>query len=237
MKFQSFGVVHGVVMLLTVLVPCLCAWLARLWGATVERRTAWLWAGVLLVNKIYVFAAAMLNPAMAWKDALPLQVCDLATFFCVFALCGRYRWSFELAYFWGLAGTLQAIITPDLDANFPQTRFFTFFISHSGVVGAVVYMVLAMKMRPTWGSLWRAYGWILAYALVVGIMDWALGVNYGYLCQKPAHASLMDYMGPWPWYIGSLMGIGLLSFIIYYLPFILGGLTKGLPGNTRQTLV
>jgi len=30
----------------------------------------------------------------------------------------------ELTYFWGLAGTLQAVVTPDLSAGFHQREFF-----------------------------------------------------------------------------------------------------------------
>ena len=41
-------------------------------------------------------------------------------------LTGRERW-LEVAYFWGIGGTLQAIITPDLRHAFPDVRFLQLF--------------------------------------------------------------------------------------------------------------
>ena len=38
---------------------------------------------------------------------------------------------------------------------------------------------------------------------VVGLLDFALGWNYGYLIRRPLRPSLLDHLGPWPWYIIS----------------------------------
>jgi uncharacterized membrane protein YwaF len=53
---------------------------------------------------------------------------------------------------------------------------------------------------------------------VIGI-NALLGTNYGYLCEPPRNPSLIDYLGPWPWYIGSLVILAVVKFWIYYLPF------------------
>src|ERR1700687_4832787 len=72
------------------------------------------------------------------------------------ALCWRHRLAYELAYFWGLSGTLQALVTPDLAEDFPSLHFITFQILHAGVVVAVLYLTLGLGMRSGPGSILRA---------------------------------------------------------------------------------
>jgi len=68
-------------------------------------------------------------------------------------------------------------------------------------------------------SLPRVVAATLGYAVVAGAADFALGTDYGFLRAKPANASLIDFLSPWPWYIPELVGIGILSLLIYYAPF------------------
>ena len=139
---------------------------------------------------------------MTWQNALPFQLCDWAMFAIIVALLtGRERW-LEVAYFWGIGGTLQAILTPDLRHAFPDVRFFSFFIAHSGiVVGDRVYDGHA-RFRPHFSSIWRTFAWSEVYFVVTIIVDLITGVNYGYLLHKPEEASLLDFLSDnWPLYL------------------------------------
>lgn len=42
-----------------------------------------------------------------------------------------------------------------------------------------------------------------------------------FISHKPDDPSLLDLIGPWPWYILSLEGVALVMCVILYLPFAL----------------
>jgi hypothetical integral membrane protein (TIGR02206 family) len=108
-----------------------------------------------------------------------------------------------------------------LNYEFPDIRFLTFFISHGGTLVAAAFLTLGLGMRPYPISIPRIFLWSQVYLLCAGVTDWLVNENYGYLRAKPLHASLLDRLGPWPWYILSLEAMALLSFGVYYSPFFI----------------
>ena len=153
---------------------------------------------------------------------LPLHLCDVAALTGFFALVFHNRLAAELTYFWGLAGTFQALLTPSTCFDFPSPAFFTFFQLHSGVVIAALYLPIGLGWRPREGAVLRAWFWGLGYMVVAGVVNLLIGSNYGFLCEK-AEASLMDFLGPWPAYIGVMAVLALVFFAILALPFRLVG--------------
>jgi hypothetical integral membrane protein (TIGR02206 family) len=184
-------------------------------------RIAWCLAGLLLLAEAAVLALAAHADPASLKDHLPFQLCDWVIFAAVAALLWRRRLAYELAYFWGLSGTLQALLTPDLAEDFPSLHFVTFQTLHATVVVAVLYLTLGLGMRPWPLSILRAWLWLQPYVAVTAVIDRLLGANYGYLLRKPVQASVFDYLGPWPWYLLSLEALSLALFLACYTPFAL----------------
>jgi hypothetical integral membrane protein (TIGR02206 family) len=151
----------------------------------------------------------------------PCQLCDLTAFFSALALFTHRQAVCELVYFWGLAGTLQGLLTPTLIVGFPNPRFILFFIVHGGVVVTALYCVLGLGKSPRAAAKWWSWGLINAYALMVGGLNHLLGTNFAFICRKPDTASLYDLLGPWPWYVGATSLLALLFFLLLDLPFIL----------------
>lgn len=135
------------------------------------------------------------------EKTLPLQLCDLASMVAVYALWTRRPWAASITYFWGLTLTSQAIITPDLAADFPDPIFLLFWAMHLLVIWAAVYLVWGMGLTPTWRTYLIAVAVTAAWAVSVFAFNVAMGTNYGYLNAKPAAASALDLLGPWPWYV------------------------------------
>jgi uncharacterized membrane protein YwaF len=72
--------------------------------------------------------------------------------------------------------------------------------------------VFGHGLRPRPGAVRRAFGATLLMAAVAGLADLVTGGNYMFLRAKPAHASLLDDLGPWPVYIASAAAVALVVF-------------------------
>ena len=220
--FQVFGPSHKTVLLLIMAVPLALSLLVRVQrSVSLERLLCWAFA--LIIGGCWAAWYAVFT-ARGWLDrgnALPLDLCSWAAIATIIALLGRHQRSYELAWFWAMAGTVQGIVTPDIPFDFPEFRFIEFSLFHGGIIAAVLFLTLGLKMRPYPASIPRVIGWSLVYMAVAGAADWALKVNYGFLRAKPGHASLYDLMPGWPWYIGVVVVLAMASVLICYAPFFL----------------
>ena len=225
--FVIFGPSHLTVLAVIVLSAAALSVTARKRrGGNASRDIAVCLAGLLVLNKVAVCATIYATGEFDLPNALPMHLCDWSAIAAIIALLWRKQLAYELAYFWGLGGTLQATVTPDLHFDFPDIRFLTFFISHGGTLVAILFLTLGLRMRPWPVSLVRIFIWSNIYLAAAGTVDFLLGPNYGYLRSKPLNPSLLDYLGPWPLYILSLEGIALLSYVVYYTPFLIADLIK-----------
>jgi hypothetical integral membrane protein (TIGR02206 family) len=152
------------------------------------------------------------------EQGLPLHVCAAGLYLTAWVLIRPSQIGYETAYYWGLGGTLQAIITPNLMYAFPHIRFFQFFLTHGGIVAGVLVATFVMKMRPGRGSILRTFILTHVLMLVAGAANWGLGANYMFLREPPVGESLFFFL-PWPWYILFLEPVGLAFCMILYAPF------------------
>ncbi len=200
------------------------------WTNAAARGLALVLVGAEVGWWIYLAATHASRAELAY--ALPFQLCDAAIFVSALALWRRTQLLVEVTYFWGLAGTIQAIFTPDLPHHFPSFPFLQYYVAHGGVVAAALFLVVGLRQWPRR----HAYIWIagltVAYASFVGLLDLVTGADYMYLRAKPASATLLDVMGPWPWYIAVAAAVGLAFFFILDAPFRVLRLSAAADGAT-----
>ncbi|MFD1781056.1 TIGR02206 family membrane protein [Fredinandcohnia salidurans] len=153
-------------------------------------------------------------------DSLPFQLCSISLLLSIIMLLTRKLFLFEITYFLGIGGAMQAMLTPELAYDFPHYRYFHFFLAHIAIILASLYMIWFENCRPTIKSIWKAFAALNVIAIVVFFINKATGGNYMFLARKPINPSLIDILGPYPWYILSLEIVALFMFIILYLPFI-----------------
>lgn len=150
---------------------------------------------------------------------LPLHLTDVVTIVSVLALWTGRPLLVELTWFWALTASLQAVLTPDLGADFPELIYWTFFITHGGAVVAAVLLVVGRGIVPRPGAARRAFAATVVVAAAAGTANLVTGGNYMWLREKPDTASLLDVMGPWPWYILSAAGLAVVLFALLAAPF------------------
>jgi len=183
------------------------------------------WAGrsialILAIDAVVFVTVPLLEGSWSVRASLPLALCNLALVVAAVA-CWVPSWplAVELTYFWGLAGALQGVVTPDLAAGFPHLEFFEFVVGHLGVVLAALYLVVGLRLRPRPGAVRRVFAVTAAYTAFVGWFDWLTGSNYMFLAAVPATGSLLSVLGPWPWYIASAAGVALVLLWVLDAPF------------------
>jgi hypothetical integral membrane protein (TIGR02206 family) len=199
--------------------------IAMCWNARRQSPTASVFAARVLALLLTADAIVFVTTPIVRGDwsarySLPLALCDVALIVAALA-CWWPDTSLlvELTYFWGLAGTLQAVATPDLTVHFPHLEFFEYTVGHLGIVIAALYLVVGLRRRPRPHAAARVFAITLAYTAVVGLLDWWLGADYMFLASKPPTTSLLSALGPWPWYVVSAAGVAVVLLTILDAPF------------------
>jgi hypothetical integral membrane protein (TIGR02206 family) len=212
--FQRYGLQHLTVLAATLAASVVLALAVRRIQSERFRWSIRLVLALLLLGLTGTFLAQSAGRHdLRWWDYLPLQLCDMAIFVGVYALLTLRPLAAELLYFWGGAGTLIAMLTPDLGQAFPSWDFVFFFGLHAAVVLSTAVVTFGFDRRPRPRAAWRVFWITNAYAAVVGVVNALTGANFMYLRAKPHAGSLLDWLGPWPVYILAAQVVALLLFL------------------------
>lgn len=218
MEFEIFGLSHILVFVFIILTSIVIILMLRNGVVTLNNTKNFL----IVISIATYFFFYISKFVLGWLDLktdLPMHLCDWAFILSIICLIKPKQIFFELAYFWGLGGTLQALLTPEVNSNFPDISFFIFFSLHSMIIINIIFLVFGLKLRPYPSSIVRVFLISQIYFITALCVNLLLNSNYGYIMSKPETASLLDFLGPHPWYLISLQFVALLSFLIYYIPF------------------
>lgn len=163
-----------------------------------------------------------LGEPISLDNSLPLHLCDLTAFIAGFALLTRHPLLCTLTYCWGLAATAQALITPALGVGYPSWPHVSFFVQHFSIVAAAFYLPIADGWRPKcprWRTPLTALLWGIVYQATSLGINKMLASNFGFSIHKPMNGSLLDHLGPWPWYLIVMWPLAFVLFYLLCLPF------------------
>ncbi|MGU3472266.1 TIGR02206 family membrane protein [Paenibacillus sp. D51F] len=217
-KFAPFGAAH-LASLLLIAAVVLAVYLLRRKLALRPAPGRFILAALLAACEILLNVWYVRGDVYSPSSTLPLELCSISLYLSVLMLLLRSRFLFGIVYFTAIGGALQALATPVLAYAYPHFRFLEFFIAHGLLIVSALYMVWVEGFRPTLRSVFTAWAAVNVIAVFVYAVDRLTGANYMFLARKPSSSSLLDVLGPYPWYILSLELVALLLFFLLYLPF------------------
>ncbi|MDP4099052.1 TIGR02206 family membrane protein [Paenibacillus sp. P96] len=179
----------------------------------------WLLAAILLASEVCLQCWYIQQQVWDASRTLPLELCSITLLLSSVMLMTRSRLLYQFLFFAGIAGALQAVVTPNLAYDFPHFRFIQFFVAHAAIILASLYMTWVEGCRPTWKSIGLAMLFLNGCALIVWIADLLLDANYMFLRGKPDTPSLLDLLGPYPYYILAEEAVAFMFFSCMLLLF------------------
>jgi len=216
-RFEHGSLEHWLIIVLTITQPLFLVRAGQ--NPLIARRIRLSLAGLLILN-FFVYAFYRIQEGY-WEIRydLPMEFCNWSTAFTVIALLTNSKRAAELSYYWVGVGSIHGLITPDLQVAFGHVYYFVFWVGHAGLLVAAAYVVFGQKLFPGPGSVWRSLVVAEVYFLSALVTNYLLDANYGYLSAPPAGGSLINHLGPWPYYLISLQGIMVVGISLAYLPF------------------
>ena len=108
-EFQPYGLPHLTVIFITIVLPfALAALVRRTKSQRIERVIVAALSAVLILNYLAYLIFIRSRGVVDWRQMLPMQMCDWGMVVVIVAMwTGHQRW-FEVAYFWGIGGTLAS---------------------------------------------------------------------------------------------------------------------------------
>lgn len=157
--------------------------------------------------------------SLTWDTALPLYPCPLASLLAPIVFRTKNQTLFDILFYWVFAGTLQAVITPEIKSTFPHYEYFYFWVCHGGLLAFLAVLIVAENRSPSKSGILTAFICLNALIAVAWLTNSLTGSNFFYLREKPVVPTLLDYLGPWPWYILGAQIVALTQFILSYWAF------------------
>jgi hypothetical integral membrane protein (TIGR02206 family) len=213
---RPFGVLHFSILAAILAVAIVLARLSRS-GTIDPRRLRYALAAFLALNELIRY----LHDGFQFPNNLPIHLCTLTTWMAVAACLTLSGPLVEFVYFTGIAGAGMALLTPDLPADvlaaWPSYAGVRYYVEHGAIVVAVAVLVFGGMAPLKSGAVWRAALQVNGYMALLGLFNWYFGTNYMFLCRKPRNPSLLDFMGPWPYYLlaGEVVGLA-LCWLLYW---------------------
>ena len=157
-------------------------------------------------------------------EHLPIAVCGWVAIFGSYMLIGKNQTLFDIIYFWLLAGSVFALITPAVITYTGPTRFryYQFWIEHIGGFIAIFYMIFVHGMRPTIKSAFKSYGALMIMCVIAYFANQIIGngANYLYMARPEAAPSILDILPP-NFVLRTLIMISAITalYVVSYLPW------------------
>jgi hypothetical integral membrane protein (TIGR02206 family) len=173
----------------------------------------------LLTMEIFYHIWMATTGRWSLSSSLPLELCSISLLVAIALLWTGNRRLYMFVFFAGIGGAIQAIGTPVLDVGFPHLRYFHFFYTHIGIILTALYFTWIKGYRPTFRGIVSTMIVLNVLLPFIFFVNQLFDANYMFLRMKPENGSLLDVLGPYPWYILSLEAVAFIIFALLWLAF------------------
>lgn len=178
-----------------------------------------LFALSLLAMEVLYHVWMMATGRWTLASSLPLELCSISLLVTIVLLWTGNKHLIDFVFFAGIGGAIQAMATPVLDLGFPHFRYFHFFYTHIGIILTALYFTWMKGYRPTFKGVVKTMVMLNLLLPLLFVVNVLFRGNYMFLREKPYNGSLLDFLGPYPWYILSLEGVAFIMFTGLWLGF------------------
>ena len=200
-EFVNFSLAH----ILPIAIAAGMVWLISHYRTAIrgfrhERMLRYVLAFALIVSEMSYYWRLIALPSLTPNpvDHLPITVCGWAVVFCSYLVIGKSQTLFDISYFWLLAGTVVALITPTVITYTGPTRFryYQFWLEHLLGYIAIFYMIFVHEMRPTIKSAVKSYGALVVLAVIAYFANRLIGpgANYLFMARPEDTPSVLDIL-------------------------------------------
>jgi len=219
-KFEAFSLEHLAVLLGYIFISILIFYWAKNYASSkMQNQVGFILSIIPLIAVLSRMYVQYHTGEFTYLEHLPLFVCRLVSFILPVLFITKNKPLFGVLYFWIIAGTTNALITPDIVYGLPHVESIFYWAIHSGLVMGILYGVFVFGWRPQRRDIWRAFLYANGYLIFIHLFNVIVGSNYSYTMHKPVNGSILDFFGPWPWYLATGQALALALFLIFYIPF------------------
>ena len=170
---------------------------------------------MVLIGYLSWVILEILAGSFSLKLHLPFHLCRTANVLIFVVLFFRSFLAYEIVFFWGLT-VIHAVITPDITQGFPHYHFVRYWLTHQMMIIGIIYATFVYDIRPHKTSIYKSFVALLLFFLITIPINLLLDANYFWICGKPPVGTVLDYFGPWPWYIIVATLLALVHFYFFY---------------------
>ena len=171
--------------------------------------------GFVLLGYVSWVILELVAGTFSLKLHLPFHLCRTANILMFIVLVFRSHLAYEIVFFWGLT-VIHAVITPDITQGFPHYHFIRYWLTHQMMIIGIIYATFVYDIRPHKKSIYVSFIALLLFFLITIPVNIILESNYFWICGKPPVGTILDYFGPWPWYLVVATILALIHFYFFY---------------------
>ncbi|MCM3612067.1 TIGR02206 family membrane protein [Planococcus sp. MERTA32b] len=175
----------------------------------------WILFSLLLSSEVSYQYWTISNGIWNFAGHVPLHLCGIASITAMIGLLTMQRSWIQISFFIGIVPAFLALVTPDLPYDYHHFRFWKFFVHHTAIPWACLFLALAKPDAITLRSVFKVFLLLVAYALVIGYaVNPLTAANYLYLMQLPNTVTPLSFFGDGIWYYLNLGITALLLFLL-----------------------